>query len=230
VAKLHHFEITPVLTLFVAGQETTAAAITWAIYLLSQAPNWCARIRAESDRESGASFEELADRLTETRAVVEEAMRLYPPIIGLSRVAIQPDELAGRTIERGTMVVISPWVLHRHRLLWDDPDLFDPSRFLRGAQRTIERHAYLPFGVGPRMCIGAAFALQEATITLATITRNFTLRLAPGQSVWPRQTMTLRPRDGLRMVVRRRGRDPSVRRSPTAGTIERHRGGTPLSD
>jgi cytochrome P450 len=130
-------------------------------------------------------------------------MRLYPPIIGLSRTAIQPDELVGRTIERGTMVVISPWVLHRHRLLWNDPDLFDPARFLEGAQRTIERHAYLPFGVGPRMCIGAAFALQEATIALATIMRNFTLRLAPGQSVWPRQTMTLRPRDGLHMAVRR---------------------------
>jgi cytochrome P450 len=131
-----------VLTFFVADQETTTAAMTWAIYLLSQAPDWCARVTAESERESGAPPEELADRLTETRAVIEEAMRLYPPIIGLSRTAIRPDELAGRTIERSTMVVISPWVLHRHRLLWDNP--------LRGAQRTTERYAYLHFGVGPR--------------------------------------------------------------------------------
>jgi hypothetical protein len=116
-------------------------------------------VTAESERESGAPRDEFADRLTETRAVIEEAMRLYPPIIGLSRTAIRPDELAGRSIERGTMVVMSPWALNRHRLLWDNPDLFGPSRFLRGAQRTIERYAYLPFGVGPRMCIGAAFAL-----------------------------------------------------------------------
>jgi cytochrome P450 len=192
-----------ILTFFVAGQETTAAALTWAVYLLSQAPDWCARVMAESERKWSGPVEELAHRLADTRAAIEEAMRLYPPIIGLSRTAIQPDELVGRTIKRGTMVVISPWVLHRHRLLWDDPDLFDPTRFLEGAHRTIERHAYLPFGVGPRMCIGAAFALQEATIALATIMRNFTLRLAPGQSVWPRQTMTLRPRDGLHMAVRR---------------------------
>lgn len=193
-----------VLTFFVAGQDTTATALTWVIYLLSQAPDWCARITTEFERASAGPLEELADRLIDTRAVVDEAMRLYPPIIGLSRTAVRSDQLVGRTIERGTMVVISPWVLHRHRLLWDDPDLFDPRRFLQGAQRTIERHAYLPFGVGPRMCIGAPFALQEATLAIAAIIRNFTLRLPPGQSVWPRQTMTLRPRDGLHMVVRRR--------------------------
>jgi cytochrome P450 len=191
-----------ILTFFVAGQETTATALTWAVYLLSQTPDWYARVAAESERKWSGPVEGLADRLVDTRAVIEEAMRLYPPIVGLSRTAVQPDELVGRTIEPGTMVVISPWVLHRHRLLWDEPDLFDPGRFLQGAQR-IERHAYLPFGVGPRMCIGAAFALQETTIALATIMRRFTLRLAPGQSVWPRQTMTLRPRDGLHMVVRR---------------------------
>jgi cytochrome P450 len=191
-----------ILTFFVAGQETTATALTWAVYLLSQTPDWYARVAAESERKWSGPVDGLADRLVDTRAAIEEAMRLYPPIIGLSRTAVQQDELAGRTIEPGTMVVISPWVLHRHRLLWDDPDLFDPGRFLQGAQR-IERHAYLPFGVGPRMCIGAAFALQETTIALATIMRHFTLRLAPGQSVWPRQTMTLRPRDGLHMMVRR---------------------------
>jgi len=103
------------------------------------------------------------------------------------------------------MVVISPFVLHRHALLWDDPDLFDPSRFLDGAARRIDRYAYLPFGVGPRMCIGAGFALQEATLVLATIMRNFSLALAPGQSVTPQQTFTLRPRDPLMMRVQPRG-------------------------
>ena len=120
------------------------------------------------------------------------------------------------------MIVISPWVLHRHRLLWDDPDLFDPSRFLRGAQRTIERHAYLPFGVGPRMCIGAAFALREATIALATIMSNFPLRLAPGQSVWPRQMVTLRPR---MVSIWQSGAEVGIAGGLTAGTIERHRRG-----
>jgi cytochrome P450 len=109
------------------------------------------------------------------------------------------------------MVVISPYVLHRHRLLWRDPDLFDPSRFLPGAARAIERYAYLPFGVGPRVCIGAAFALQEAILVLATLMRHFALDLAPGQSVWPVINFTLRPRDGLRVTVRRRHAQPELR-------------------
>jgi Cytochrome P450 len=95
------------------------------------------------------------------------------------------------------MIVISPYVLHRHRMLWDDPDRFDPGRFLDGAPRTVDRYAYLPFGVGPRMCIGAGFALQEATIVLATIMKHFTPALAPDQTVWPLQRFTLRPRDPL---------------------------------
>jgi cytochrome P450 len=112
-------------------------------------------------------------------------MRLYPPIVGITRTAGRRDELAGRAIERGTMVVVSPYVLHRHRVLWDDPDMFDPGRCLRDAAGKIDRYAYLPFGVGPRMCIGAAFALQEATLALAIMVKNFTLTLAPGQPVWP---------------------------------------------
>ena len=102
------------------------------------------------------------------------------------------------------MVVVSPYVLHRHRLLWADPDAFDPGRFLEGAPHKIDRYAYLPFGIGPRMCIGAGFALQEATIVLATIMKNFSVALAPGQSVYPLQRFTLRPRDPLMMNVRPR--------------------------
>ena len=98
----------------------------------------------------------------------------------------------GRRIEPGTLIVIAPYVLHRHRLLWDQPDLFDPSRFLMGAATKIERGAYIPFGVGPRMCLGASFAHQEATIALASLVKNFELRMTPGQSVWPQQGITLR--------------------------------------
>jgi len=101
-------------------------------------------------------------------------------------------------------VVIAPYVLHRHRALWADPDQFDPCRFLNGAHATIDRFAYLPFGVGPRTCIGAAFALQEATIVVATLMRDFSFELKPRHMVWPVQKMTMRPRGGLPMLVRRR--------------------------
>ena len=190
-----------VLTFFFAGQESTATALTWAIYLLSQSPTWSARVHAEAERELTSAFDGAADRLHETRAVIDEALRLYPPFAGVTRTASRSDELAGRAIARGTMIVISPYVLHRHRMLWDDPDRFDPGRFLDGAAQTVDRYAYLPFGVGPRMCNGAGFALQEATTVLATIMRHFTPALAPGQTVWPLQRFTLRPRDPLMMTM-----------------------------
>jgi cytochrome P450 len=165
-----------VITFIFGGQETTSTALTWAIYLLSQSPEWRERLTEEAENAADGSGQDAA--LVQTRAVVEEALRLYPPIIGITRTAMRRTELAGHKIERGTMVVISPYVLHRHRVLWRDPDLFDPSRFLPGAARAIERYAYLPFGVGPRVCIGAAFALQEATLVLATLMRQ--LRARPG--------------------------------------------------
>jgi cytochrome P450 len=193
-----------VLVFFFAGQETTSTAMSWAIYLLSQSPEWRDRVRVEADRELGGPLEGLPERLVETRAVLDEAMRLYPPVVGITRTATRRDELAGKTIERGTMVVVSPYVLHRHKLLWDDPDLFDPRRFLERAARKVDRYAYLPFGIGPRMCIGAGLALQEATLMLATVMKNFTLALVPGQSVWPLQRFTLRPRDPLLMSIKPR--------------------------
>ena len=109
--------------------------------------------------------------------------------------------------------MIAPYVLHRHRLLWDQPDLFDPSRFLMGAARKILRGAYVAFGVGARMRLGASFAHQEATIALASLVKNFDLRMTPGQSVWPQQGITLRPRDPLLMTARARGQ-PRVGRAP----------------
>jgi cytochrome P450 len=136
---------------------------------------------------------------------------LYPPIIGITRTALRRTELAGHRIERGTVVVISPYVVHRHRSLWRDPDVFDPTRFLPGRSKTIERYTYLPFGVGPRMWVGAALAVQEATVVLATLMRQFELELVPGQSVWPVIDFTMKPRDGLRMTVTGR---PSRAESP----------------
>lgn len=194
-----------VLTFIAAGHETTANCLTWSLLLLSQSPEWRARVEAEADRElDTGNIGTIADRLVATRAVIDEANRLYPPITAISRSAIGPDELAGQPIRRGTMVVVAPYVLHRHRALWDRPDHFDPNRFLHDAREKIERYAYLPFGAGPRTCIGAAFALQEASITLAMIVRHFALDLAPDHFVWPVQKVTLRPRGGLPMMVRRR--------------------------
>jgi cytochrome P450 len=193
-----------VLTMIAAGQETTANALTWALFLLSQSPEWRDRVQAEAEIEFDGEVDGLADRLAMTRAVIDEALRLYPPITATSRTAGKRDELAGRVIERGTLVVIAPYVLHRHRQLWDHPDVFDPSRFLAGAVRKIERGAYMPFGVGARMCLGASFAHQEATLVLASLVKNFELRMAPGQSVWPQQRITLRPRDPLLMTAKAR--------------------------
>jgi cytochrome P450 len=195
-----------ILTFIAAGQETTANCITWSLFLLSQSPEWRQRIQAEADREFSDGADGAAERLVETRALIDEANRLYPPLAAMSRVARGPDELAGQPIRRGTMVVVAPYVLHRHRALWTQPDVFDPNRFLNGAREKIDRYAYLPFGAGPRICIGATFAIQEATIVLAAIMRNFNLELAPGHAVWPVLKVTLRSKGGLPMIVRHRVR------------------------
>ncbi len=199
-----------ILTFIAAGHETTANAIIWSLFLLSQSTEWRERVQAEAERVLDGDAERIAERLVETRAVIDEANRLYPPITTISRSALQPDELAGQPIKRGTLIAIAPYVLHRHRALWDNPDDFDPRRFLPGAREKIDRFAYVPFGVGPRICIGQALALQEASIVVATIMRHFTLQLAPGHTVWPLHRVTLRPGGGLPMIVRRRDRQPVV--------------------
>jgi cytochrome P450 len=195
-----------VLTFIAAGHETTANSLSWAVFLLSQSPDWRARVEAEVDRELGepVAAHGLAERLVETRAVVEEAMRLYPPIAAISRVALDDDEVNGQPVRPGSLIVISPYVLHRHRLLWKDPGAFDPSRFLGGARTSIDRFAYLPFGAGPRTCIGSAFAQQEATLVLAMMVRHFRFELKGGHAVRPLLLVTLRPANGLPMQIRRR--------------------------
>jgi cytochrome P450 len=193
-----------IITFIAAGHETTSNTLAWSIYLLSQSPDWRARVVAEARREIDGPVDGLPERLVETRAVIEEALRLYPPIVAISRAALGPDDLAGHRVRRGTMVVIAPYVLHRHRRLWDRADVFDPNRFLGRARDGIDRYAYLPFGAGPRICIGSAFALQEATLVLAKIMSNFHLELAGDHAVWPLQRVTLRLRGGLPMMVRRR--------------------------
>ena len=197
-----------ILTFIAAGHETTANTLSWAMFLLSQSSKWRERVEAEADRELDGTANGLADRLVETRAVIEEAIRLYPPIAAISRVAIGGDDVNGERVRPGSLIVISPYVLHRHRLLWDRPDAFDPRRFLGSARAGIDRFAYLPFGVGPRKCIGSAFALQEATLLLAMIAKHFDFQLKPGHEVWPALRVTLRPANGLPMTIRRRTSKP----------------------
>jgi len=193
-----------ILTFIAAGHETTANALTWSLFLISQSPEWRSRVEAEADSAIGGPINGMLDRLVVTRAVVEEALRLYPPIAAISRVATNSDELAGERIRRGSLVVIAPYVLHRHRLLWNCPEDFDPARFLGNARKEIDRFAYMPFGAGPRICIGSTFAMQEATLVLATIVHHFRLELVPGHAVWPLLRVTLRPAGGLPMIAKSR--------------------------
>jgi cytochrome P450 len=170
-------------------------------------------MEAEADREVMGPIQGIAERLPVTRAIIEEAIRLYPPIAAISRVALGCDDLNGELVKPGSLIVISPYVLHRHRLLWRDPNAFDPRRFLGAARRSIDRFAYLPFGAGPRICIGSAFALQEATIVLAMIVKYFTFQLRADHPVWPLLRVTLRPANGLPMTIRRRTSGcPTLRR------------------
>ena len=190
-----------VATFIAAGHETTANALTWCLFLLGFAPQWRERVEAEIDEVLGEG--DLAtyrlDRLVLTKAALEEALRLYPPAAVISRQPIEKDIVGGYEVDSRTRVVISPWVLHRHRRLWEAPDRFDPSRFLPPARSRIDRYAYMPFGAGPRLCIGAGFALQESVIVLAAILRRFRLDLVADHEVVPTQRVTLRPRGGLPM-------------------------------
>jgi cytochrome P450 len=193
-----------VVTFIMAGHETTANGLTWTLYLLSQSREWRGRAEAEAERvfdpRRVASFEQCEV----LRAVFEEALRLYPPAAMLARQAIADDEILGSRIPAGTVVAISPYVLHRRRGLWDNPDVFDPSRFLGERRERIDRFAYIPFGAGPRVCIGMPFAMQEAIVILANLLRAFRFDLVAGQTVMPQQRVTLRPRGGIKMHVRRR--------------------------
>jgi cytochrome P450 len=191
------------VTFIGAGHETTANALTWTLFLLGEFPAADARMAAEAarvpaDRAPGEG--ELAG-MAVTRMILEESMRLYPPVPFMSRAAIGPDRLGDAQVVRGTRIIIAPWVLHRHRKLWTDPDLFVPERFSPERRAAIPRFAYLPFGAGARICVGMTFAMQEAMLALAMIVRRFRVTLAEGATVMPFARMTLRPLGGLPMRI-----------------------------
>jgi cytochrome P450 len=188
-----------VMTFIFAGHETTANALAWTLYLLSQFPDTDARV-AEEVRDANGDV----SKLVYTRMVIEEALRLYPPAPFVSRDSVGPDTIGPIEIRARTSVLISPWILHRHRELWEAPDYFDPERFAPGRREKIHRFAYIPFGAGPHICIGMGFAMQEALICLAAIVSRYRLTMVEGHPVVPLARLTLRPEFGLKMVVTKR--------------------------
>lgn len=187
------------MTIFLAGHETTANALTFAWLLLSRYPAALRELRAELSQVLGGRAPSLDDlpRLHFTRMVIQEAMRLYPPAWIIARSASGADEIGGWHIPAGSIVFVSPYVVHRHPGAWEDPEGFDPHRF----SREPPRGAYFPFGGGPRQCIGNAFATMEAELVLATLAQRVRLSLSPGHPVELEPSITLRPRHGLRMTV-----------------------------
>jgi cytochrome P450 len=195
-----------VMTLLLAGHETTANALSWTWHLLGRFPEAGERVAAELDEVLG-DREPTADdlpRLSCTRRTIEESLRLYPPAWIISRSAREEDEIGGFRIPRRSIVALSPWITHRDPRFWNDPERFDPDRFLPERMAARPRFAYFPFAGGPRQCIGNGFAMTEATLVLATIARRYRLEPLSGRPVEPDPLVTLRPRSELSMIPRPR--------------------------
>jgi cytochrome P450 len=201
-----------VLTLFLAGHETTALALSWTFYLLSFHPGVETKLLEEL-REvlgDGAPTVEDLPRLSYSEMVIKESMHLFPPAWGISREAIEECEIGGYPVPAGTQLLIVLWAMHRDPRYFNDPEAFDPDRWEGGLAKALPKYAYLPFGAGPRVCIGNAFAMTEAVLLLATIAKEFRLELVPERRrVVPRPSTTLRPGGGMTMQLRRR--NPSAR-------------------
>lgn len=189
-----------VMTFVAAGHETTGIALTWALYLLAHYPGAQARLRDEARTVlgDGVAGADNAGQLYFTRQVLEEAMRLYPPAPMVARRAVKDTEICGRPVRKGDVALLAFYCLHRHKALWDDPDGFDPDRWLRD-RRPTDRYQYMPFGGGPRACIGMGFAMMEATIMLATMVRALEFTPANTVPVELAMQVTLRPKGGLRL-------------------------------
>ena len=192
-----------ILTIFLAGHETTANALSWVWYLLARHPQAEARLHEELDRVLGGRVPAYADlaELKWTRMVIEETLRLYPPAHTIARTALGEDRIGGVRVPAGAFISISMYVTHRNPNLWPQPERFDPERFAPAEVARRHRFAYLPFGGGPRICIGSSFALAEAQVVVATIAQRYQVRLAPGQIVEPIGLITLRPKGGMKVTL-----------------------------
>jgi cytochrome P450 len=200
------------ITLFIAGHETTANALAWAVYLLAQHPEIEAKLANEIQAVLGDKPATIADlaRLPYNEMVVKEAMRLYPPAWIISREAQDDIEIGGYPIQKGSILLMSMWVMHHHPKYWEDPEIFNPERFAPGWEDRVPKYAYFPFGGGPRICIGNQFAMMEAQLVLATIMQHYHMKLVPGQTITPDPMITLRPNQGIQMQLTEREPTPAL--------------------
>ncbi len=194
------------LTFYLAGHETTARALAWTLYLVARSPEWAARLEEEVDRVTGGAPVGSAhlEHLVLVQQVLKESMRLYPPVPLLSRQCVAAARLDGFDVEPGATVVMPIYAMHRHAKRWEDPDAFDPARFAPGREADIPRYQYLPFGAGPRICIGMAFAMLEATAMLATLLQKARFAPVAGHEPFPLARVTLQPGGGLPLKVQLR--------------------------
>ncbi len=192
-----------IMTIFLAGHETTANTLAFAWHLLATHPEVDARLQEELERVLGGRAPSYADvaQLRHTRMVVEETLRLYPPAYAIGRTATGPDVIGGVKVPKGAVLTIYTYMTHRNPALWPDPERFDPERFAPDRAAGRHRFAYLPFGGGPRICIGQGFAMAEAMIIIASVAQRFRFSPAPGRTVQPIGLLTLRPRDGVWMTA-----------------------------
>jgi cytochrome P450 len=194
------------MTLFLAGHETTALSLSWTWYLLGRHPEAEAKLHAELAAVLGGRPPTVADlpRLPYTERVVQESLRLYPPAYGMGREAIRDCEIGGYPIPKGLTIFLAQWVVQRDSRWYDQPEKFDPDRWADGLQDRLPKFAYFPFGGGPRLCIGQTFALMETALVLATVAQRYRLELVPDHPVVPWPSLTLRPKHGIKVVLRRR--------------------------
>ncbi|MDE3110308.1 MAG: cytochrome P450 [Acidobacteriota bacterium] len=195
------------MTLFIAGHETTGQMLSWAWYALSENPGAEAKLHDELSAALDGRAPSAADfaRMPYLRAVMNEVLRLYPPAYITARETVEPVQLGGYEFAPGTTILFSQWVTHRDPRFFDDPDAFRPERWLDGLEDRLPPGAYIPFGAGPRRCIGEGFALLEAATVIATLARRFSFRLLPGHPVIPEPLVTLRSRNGIHMQLQSRG-------------------------
>ncbi|MGD1887129.1 MAG: cytochrome P450 [Cohaesibacteraceae bacterium] len=191
---------------FLAGHETSASALTWAVYILAMHTPTRERVRDEVDRIAGddALSIDQVKKLSKTRNMFRETLRLYPPITFLPRVALKETRLGDKRIKKGALVMIAPWVLHRHQTYWNDPDVFDMDRFKPGREAEMVPGCYLPFGQGERLCSGAAFATIEAMLVLARLIRRYDIKVIDPDAVRPVARMTTRPANQIMIRLKRR--------------------------
>ena len=193
-----------VLTLFLAGHETIATHMSWTWKVLTENPRWARAVREEAEAVLGGRTPTMEDlpKLEIAGRVIQESMRLYPPVWIIERSATEDDTLLGRPIAKDTILAACPWTIHRHPALWDDPLRFDPDRFLPERVAARHRYAYIPFGAGPRICIGNNFALMEAKIILTTLIQRFAIQVHRPEAVGLDPGVTLRPKGGMPGTIR----------------------------